>query len=98
MDKYIVNMFDVSIDHISRETNEWLKEHLHKCSPIIIYDKQEYGWFMPITLDDLDNSELEKIPQDLFYVLRFAQSNGCTWIMMDQAANRHSELPRFKWN
>lgn len=81
-------MLDVSTAHFRVETLNWLSE---VPNDFIVFPKEEYGYFIPIIEETLTD-EVD-IPDDLRAVIKFAQGQGCTWIMIDRDALFIDELP-----
>ena len=92
-----ISMLDISTAHVSEQTAGWLDELLTKSeSPISIYGKGEYGWFINVhTVDDMEREN--KIPEDLRLVMDFARKRLCSWIMFDRDAETINKLPKFVW-
>lgn len=88
-------MLALSTAHISYESYQYLGSG-H--TDFLVYDKEEYGWFIPIVTED-SHLELLKgvVPSDLYKVLIFAKHHGFTWVMLDCDAERIDELPKFEW-
>ncbi|MGV2886016.1 DUF5983 family protein [Paenibacillus taichungensis] len=94
----IHKMLDVSTVHLTAATLKWLGEHAESEEPngFIVYAKSKYGYFIPIIEDDDDSlPEDNNIPEDLTKVIEFAQSQDCTWIMIERDAIAIDQLPVF---
>lgn len=95
----IVKMLDISAQHITRDTKNWLDReiHIHGLDSILtVYDKPEYGWFIPLTDDEqLLEEVLEKCPYDLKVVIEYAVKQRANWIMFDVDSNAIDDLPYY---
>ncbi|RRJ54693.1 hypothetical protein EHV15_34410 [Paenibacillus oralis] len=91
----IHSMLEVSTAHLSKETLKWLGEHADSIEPsgFIVYAKSEYGYFIPIIDSDDSLSEDRSIPDDLRKVIEFAESQQCTWIMIERDGFVIDQLP-----
>ena len=106
-EKCFMKTLDCSTGHISKATADRLTlqyaltdedespEHL----PLIIYNKDEYGWFIKVPRkEDLDLGLVrEELPGDLYLVLRCAMENECSWVMFDCDGADVEGLPKFDW-
>ena len=92
----IVKMLELSTIHVKQETSKWLDEQvLLSCAIITIYDKEDYGWFIPLTEETLSEP---KVPKDLAIVLKYAKEHGCSWVMFDQDCDEGEvDLPVYEW-
>lgn len=54
---------------------------------IIVYDKGEYGWFVYLDFDGIDDEiehhGNERIPQDLLDCIKLARDNDCDMLCLD---------------
>lgn len=68
---------------------------------VVVYNKGEYGWLIPIVADELQEGEKfnheSETPEDLAAVLRFAIEHDCTWVMFDRDAEVVESLPKYDW-
>lgn len=84
----VQKMLDASTVHIKSSTAQWLETH-----PIIMYDKGEYGWFIYTQSEELPADT----PDDLIDVINYANSLGCSWLMLDRDGDIIDELGYFEW-
>lgn len=87
----IDSFLTLSTSHIKTSTREWLNNHLNE-SDLVVYDKEEYGWF--ILVNDLLN--YNKLPEDLRDVLNFCQRQKCTWLCLDRDGGECCNLPVYE--
>ncbi len=81
-------MLVLSTAHVSRETRGRLQDGELS---LVSYDKDDYGWFIPIIQyapdsveDRLDREHWHNHCPDLYAARRLAETNGCTWLMFDR--------------
>jgi hypothetical protein len=58
-----------------------------------VWEKGEYGWFVYVVEDDVDND----VPEDLRQCMEYARSLGCFWIMFDRDGSAIDQLPTYDW-
>ncbi|WP_456301588.1 DUF5983 family protein [Lysinibacillus capsici] len=73
------NILTLSTLHISSSTRFILKNHIENLD-LLIYPKDEHGYFIMVGLEKTDNS---KIPNDLLYLLRLAHMHNCYYLELD---------------
>lgn len=92
---------ELSTCHITPNTAKKLDSMVESGEPIIVYDKEGYGWFIPVLNEYFDEKEdmsadvKADIPEDLKTVFLFAKENGCRWIIFDADAEKYDNLPNF---
>lgn len=95
----IHKMLDVSSSHLCMKTFKWLRNQARSesASDFIVFAKEQYGYFIPIIDDDLDDDHAvqDSLPEDLKTVIDFARNRGCTWLMIDVDGAIINELPVF---
>ena len=109
-EKCFVKTLDCSTAHISKATADRLMlqkslvdradgDESPEYLPLIVYDKDEYGWFIKVPgKEDLDLSLVrEELPGDLYLVLRYALESKCSWIVFDCDGADVEGLPKFDW-
>lgn len=96
MEKY--TMLALSTAHLTEGTASLLEAGSIK--NVTIYPKGEYGWFVHVPeLSDLDSFENKDCPKDLMDCMRYARSNGCSWLMFDCDVEEECapELQKYEW-
>lgn len=110
----IVKMLVLSTAHVSKSTaitmtlqgsmdelDYSVQNEIGNGLDVILYNKGENGWLVPIITDDLKEGESfyheVKAPEDLATVLRFAMEQGCSWVMFDKDGEQIESLPKFEW-
>jgi len=89
----IHKMLAVSTGNLHSITRDWLDEYKDPLSnriweyPIIVYGKGGYGWFIPIIKRDGVLCVNSTIPIDLYKIIKYADSIGCSWVMFDRDAD-----------
>lgn len=86
----IVKLLDISLEHITTETNDKLVE-LDRDGAIYVVPHY-YGFFVYVA----DYVEPET-PADLKAVLEFARDKGCGWIKFDCDGEKYEQLPVYHW-
>jgi hypothetical protein len=90
-------MLVLSTGHIEYRTSLRLDGKRSGRAPLH-YKKGEHGWIIPIIpFENGDEEERWAWTPDLQKIRRFAEENGCTWIMLDQAADTIEALPVYDW-
>ena len=84
----ISKMLTISTAHISKETADFLKWHSEGfCQTVtpgpVVYDKDGYGFFIPITNIREDTDAYEKWPEDFKRVTALGEEAGCDWLCLD---------------
>lgn len=96
-DTNIVKMMELSTAHISEDTRVWIVGNINEPNPLIIYEKEVYGWYIPLTLTDINPEDLKRVPSDLLNILRIAEQKDCQWIMLDGDGPIVGYLPQYDW-
>lgn len=82
-----------STSNIKESTSNWLKEQVVTSENMIVYEKEEYGFFIPV----IPSCVSEEIPEDIEKIVRFAIEKECDWIMIDRDAEGIEGLPTYHW-
>ncbi len=95
MEKY--TMLALSTAHVTVETARLMDRDA--IDNVILYPKDEAGWFVFIPDKGLEFDELENanIPADLYTCMKYACDNGCGWIMFDCAVDVNNDLTVYEW-
>ncbi len=96
MEKHV--MMALSTAHVSEETA--IRMNANDIENMTVYDKPEFGWFIPIPdYSFLKSIEDSDCPADLYRCMKYALDNGCTWLMFDNGVdeNEAPELPTYNW-
>ena len=88
----ICKMLTISTAHITKETADMLSISE---TDLIVYDKDEYGWWIAVC--DIDLYELSGVPDDLAACVRLAMQNGCEWLCLDCDGEVVDCLPTYEW-
>lgn len=92
---YEINrMITLSTAHIKESTADYLNDETRE--DLIVYPKLDFGWFICVDTDCIDE-ELERIPEDLAAVIRFAKENDCQWVCLDCDGPIVDDLPQYDW-
>ncbi|MGF7033480.1 hypothetical protein J2T17_004428 [Paenibacillus mucilaginosus] len=91
-----MNMLEISTFHIRPETSSYLDHCAEEADVLIVYPKSIYGWLVLVP-EAASSESMSALPADLKHVVEFAQTQYCSWIMLDSDANQHPDLPTFKW-
>lgn len=94
----IVSMLTLSTAHITEETAEKMEVVGFEC--LAVYVKGEYGFFIPVpdlSMLHEDSCFHDELPEDLFACLKFAASQDCCWLMLDNDCEMASGLPVYDW-
>lgn len=78
--------------HISKATADLLTTTPVSKWPCVGGPYDEHGWFI-YAHEDHDG----RIPADLFAVMQFAWSNGCSNVLLDCDAQQVEGLPIYEW-
>ena len=92
----IQSILDINNSHISEGTATWLENQINhrSTSPVIVYDKTDYGWFVHVFEED--EQRQNELPKDLSKIFNYARKHSCSWIMLDQEGDELiNELPTF---
>lgn len=93
----ISRMLTLSTAHITQETSDLLGNNgTTDVIPFSIYDKDQFGWYIYISDDDLLGRFLA-IPKDLQDVIRFAYNHKCEVLCLDCDGPETNELPLYEW-
>jgi hypothetical protein len=97
----IVKTIELCTSHVSEETAKMLDQQAAEHNPdipLIVYEKQEYGWFVVVPENEEDVVEaVAKLPSDLLKTLEFALNHKCRWIVFDRDVMPSIELPCYEW-
>ena len=87
----------LSTGHLSAATANLLTQTDCKDWPCVGGPYSEYGWF--VYAHDENNGEgKDRIPDDLFAVMQFANTKGFCNVLFDADASLIEDLPQFDWN
>lgn len=87
----IHRMLALSTAHIKPVAAIGLDEGMY--DDAIVYEKGEFGWFIPV-LKPRDETDL---PECLKACLSYADQLGCDWLMLDRDGETVAELPTYQW-
>lgn len=93
MDLHITKVFELSIAHISEETNQLIDQNELS---IVSYEKSLYGWLLLVPPVDYEE-ETRSLPEDLKAILNLAKEHDCVWVMLDRDGYMYDSLPVFDW-
>ena len=90
----ISKMLTISTAHITEETAKRLQNDNH--NGVIVYQKDEYGWFIFVDEDCMHEYENE-IPKELFRLMKFTKANGCDWLCLDNDGEELEYFETYEW-
>ncbi|MGE7828498.1 hypothetical protein [Paenibacillus sp. NPDC093718] len=92
----VLSMIAVSTAHVTRMAMEFLINQDVKM-PLVIYEKNQYGYFIVVP----ESEELEcmqgKLPESLFHVLHYASNKKIDWLMLDSDGLEIPGLKTYEW-
>ena len=90
----ISKMLTISTAHIRPDSTRFLDdEYTFGDAGLVLYGKDEYGWFIYIS----DIETYKRVPQDIVDCMKFARSHDCHWLCLDCDAEVINELPTYHW-
>lgn len=91
----ILRVLELSTAHITKESNEFLRYEAHTCGPVqlIVFEKGEYGYLIRVEDHEIE----DQVPEDIKSLLEFAESQNCTWMILDRDGEVLESLPRWEW-
>ena len=88
----IAKMLVLSTGHLTPHAcNSFLPGYRHA------YEKSDYGWFVFVPTDETPIEDGDELPGCLIDCLKFADTQGCQWVMFDQDGPREDSLPYYEW-
>jgi len=90
----ITKMLTVSTAHIMKNTPELLNDGIRG---LVIYKKDEYGWFIFVPSYDKEYNNLSLIMPDLHRLLVFAKDMDCEWLCLDCDGEILEYFQTYKW-
>lgn len=100
----ITKMLNVSTAHISEITAELLDKSKSYELHNVVYNKKEYGWFIYLDKDNLDNyyepynkEDYFYVPEELLKLMKFAKDVGCDWLCLDRDGEVLDYFETFNW-
>ncbi len=95
----VFNYMELSTAHITEGAAGFLNSiYLTEKSGLIVYKKDEYGWFVWVP-DDMSDGYYNKklIPESLWRCIKYASENNCGYLMLDASAEIIEDLPEYEW-
>ena len=90
----ITKMLTVSTAHISGRTADLLEND--DINGVVVYSKDEYGWFIFVDEDYMNEYENE-IPKELLRLMKFTKANGCDWLCLDHDGEVLEYFETYGW-
>jgi len=90
----IFKYMDLSTNHVSKKTMDWLDAAEERTEPTITIAPYDYGCFVGVPQEPETYTEL---PKDLLAVLVFARANNCDVVRFDKDGETRSEIKLFNW-
>lgn len=94
----IMSMMEISTAHIKEQTSLFLNdEDRINDVGMIVYKKEDCGWFIWISgkLErDYGNKE---IPEDLWECMVYAWESNCDWLVLDHDGEVDEYLETYEW-
>ena len=87
-------MLALSTAHLTSDTIDKLNNNV-SIEGLVIYEKDTYGWFIPVLDDELSNLENGNCPADLYRCIHYAHINGFDWLMFDCDVEPLDALPTY---
>ena len=88
----ITKMLVLSTGHLTRYAcNTFLEEYPYA------YPQDEWGYFVCLPTDELPLSDEHNLPACLIDCMKYADAQGCDWIMFDSDGPLIEELPDYEW-
>lgn len=95
----ICKMITLSTIHITPDTAIRLEREVESLKMgIILYPKDEFGWFIYIPEYFPECFGDERIPDDLKACMQLAKDNDCTWLCLDRDGEPYEGLPEYSWD
>lgn len=79
--------------HVTEATADYLNKTPCEDWPFVGGPYADYGWFIYAHEENTDG----RIPADLFNVMAFARTNGCTNVLFDCDSDEVEGLPFYEW-
>lgn len=89
----ISKMLTVSTAHITQTTAEILDDGVRD---LIVYKKDEYGWFIVVPESDVIVHLWTVLP-NLMTLLAFAKDLGCDWLCLDRDGEVLEYIKSYEW-
>lgn len=89
----IQHILVVSTAHITEEVAESLAQDE---LPIIVYSKDQYGFFIFVP-EQFEHERDSRLPPCLQDIIELAKSQGTAWIMLDRDAEPSEALTQYSW-
>ena len=95
----ICKMLTLSMAHIMSSTNDWLLSESPGETPLVVYEKDDYGWFIWIASELFEErlDQYEGIPDDLYALMQAAWTEECDWLCLECNGEIEADLPVYDW-
>lgn len=99
----ICKMLTISTAHVTEEVCDMLRERaygdLRSSVPFVVYEKSEFGYFIYINKDELENDIANcECHQSLIDVVKYAAAHGCELLCLDRDGKMIvKDLPIYEW-
>lgn len=90
----ITSMLTLSTSHLYPNTADILEKG-EKIPGVVIYRKDDYGWFLYLSNVELGN--LTDMPDDLSNIILFAFKHKCSWLCLDRDGDTTDKLEQYEW-
>ena len=90
----IAKMLTISTAHVTQKTAN--KIDREEITGLVIYSKDEFGWFIFIP-EDLYEEDYDELPKDLKACIQLAMDNDCNWLCLDCDGEELDELEVYEW-
>jgi hypothetical protein len=89
----------VSTAHITRQDSELLDLYAKRVGsqPLIVFNKEEYGWWVAIIRNPDEAMLPAAVSEDLRNLLNEAKRRECQWLVLDRDGPEYPELPTHDW-
>lgn len=88
------HMLALSTAHITADANKFLRT---SSSPLIVYEKGEYGYFILVPDEEQLKETIKVIPECLRELFLFVKPKDVDWIMLDRDVEVIPDLPAYNW-
>lgn len=96
-----LKMAELSTVHLTPQTANLLdNEKWCEDNYLIVYKKDECGWFIPVIEPHgyyWENMASEILPHDLYDCFKYAAENNCKYLAFDCDAETIDELQTYEW-
>lgn len=94
----IDKVLTISSFHVSLDTSGKLDtEPAFNPIDLSVYPKADFGWWICIDPNFVEDDGTRRIPSDLMDCIRYAWKHDCTWLCLDCDGEIIPELKTYDW-